>query len=231
MASTENKSRQVLLLFHEKELYQIAAQSFKKRLDQRPHREKLMHDGAEALISDGDTSGNIPACLYLINLDPAYIHNLLVSEDEVLRPAYIISVSRGPKAGAVEREGILIPNHCIRSVGRPELSKRFLLCEDHFFNPRLVDQMKTKVASEALYSDRNALFSTQLLSISESELNWLFEKDHVVSYDRIAADVLRVSKVLNLPVACVHFVGDNLYTKQALKEFCDAVELDPQSLR
>jgi hypothetical protein len=225
----DNKSRQPLLLFHQRELYQIAAQSLKKRMAERPHREKLMHEGAEAFYVERENNG-IPSCVFLINLDPSYIHNLLITEAETLRPGLIVSVSQGPKPPTVERAGVMVPHHCIRSVGRPELSKRFILGEDLYFNSKLVDSLRTIIPQEDIFSERNTIFSTNLSNVDDSSLDWLYKKDRVLSFDRLSAELLRVSKVLNLPVATVHFVGDSEYTKEKLRHFCENVDLNSQLL-
>jgi hypothetical protein len=220
----ENKARQPLLVFYQKDLYQLASGALKKRLLQRPHKEKLMNDGAEAFSVD-DESGEIPSCLLLINRDPSYIHNLLVSEDEILRPAYLISVSAGPHPKSVDRDGVLVPHHCVRSVGRPELPKRFLLCEDLFFDVKLVNRLKAEIPEDYLYSERNALFSTQFEKVENESLDWLYTKSHIVSYDQISAELLRVARTLSLPMATIHFTGGSDFIKAKLLSFCETVKL------
>lgn len=220
----ENKSRQPLLVFYQKDLYQLATGALKKRLHQRPIKEKLMNDGAESFIVE-DESGEIPSCLLLINREPSYIHNLLVSEDEILRPAFLVSVSAGPRPKSVDRDGVLIPYHCVRSVGRPELSKRFLLCEDIYFDTKLIEQLKSEIPEQILYSERNALFSTQFEKVESESLDWLYTKSHIVSYDQISAELLRVARTLSLPMATLHFTGASDFIKAKLSGFCDNVKL------
>jgi hypothetical protein len=223
----DNKSRQPLLLFYQKDLYLVATATLKKRASQRPHKEKLMNDGAETFSVEDEASG-IPSCVFLINRDPSYIHNLLVSEDETLRPAYLVSVSAGPKPTSVDRDGVLIPHHCVRSVGRPELSKRFLLCEDLYFDMKLVSLLKSEFPETDLYSDRNGLFSTQFEKVEPVSLDWLYTKSHLVSYDQISAELLRVSRTLSLPMATIHFTGTADYIKSKVASFCENVKLSKE---